>query len=614
MMRVRKLIIAELGVVFSLYPNGIRAFNNALTIDLEGTSIRGIPDDNRISGVAPLAYDVDADIFQKIQLRDNTEYEFAIILPITELEFLEGCETNKIFPFSNSGLKHIVKFNGPDSCGALEGGGYRVTGRLNFASSAGTAHLNIEIEQSISLRIPVEVLTQKLDYYDEFQQLLHQISEYSASLLICFDNATETTFGVSNDQEISPMAELMAFRRLFHNGRLGNYVLEIINNPSSKTSSVIAKENAAFVTNPDWTTLAQSAIDYDFRIGGVLQDSFVGHTPLTLPERRVRTSHDTIDNRFVKTSLMLLRDRLEHLKERMPNKYQASNNAMNNWSEELNSILFQPFWQEIGTCEQFPSSMVMANRKGYREYLMFYLAFGLSLKLESESTLLAAGGDIKPVFDLYEMWCYLMMHDLLCRLTDSTGDQELLFMNKDREFMRELVSNNQKPVKFTYSHNEKKVRLRLFFDRNFNRLDDRSTDWADSYSGVFNPDISISLEMNGIVHWLHFDAKYRINLENDTFKRDDIHKMHTYRDAVLGTRGSYVLYPGSECNSDLYIRNPDKIYRDSVLMPSVGAFALKPTESGLQAEQMQCIQMHIKNCIHSLMDKDFQYNEEHGLQ
>ena len=133
------------------------------------------------------------------------------------------------------------------------------------------------------------------------------------------------------------------------------------------------------------------------------------------------------------------------------------------------------------------------------------------------------------------------------------------------------------------------------------------------------------MEMNNIVHWLHFDAKYRLDLSkwkeelvgNDnvsSFKREDIHKMHTYRDAVLGTRGSYVLYPGSEHINELYVRNPNKAYRDNSLMPSVGAFPLKPTETDVQADQISCISLHIKHCLQALIDNNFHYKEEYGIQ
>lgn len=624
MMRLKKLTILESEVKFSIYPNGSRAFNEELMVDLDHGSIFGIPEDQDRHDVPLLAYDTNADIFQKIQIRDNSEYEFAIEMPITSREFLAACEANPLYPFSNNSLNNTVKFNGPDSCAELQGGRYRVTGRFNFENNAGTSYLDLEIEAGIKLGIPIEVLTQKLDYYEEFQQLLHQISEYSADLLIRFDNATETAFGVSPDTESSPMAELMAFRRLFRNGRLTNYIREIINNPSSKTLSIIAKEDAAFSTNPDWATLAQSAIDYEFTRGGVLQDNFNGYTPLTIPDRRIKTSFDTKDNRFVKSSLMLLRERLEHLKRRIPKKYEASKTAMQCWGEELDSLLFNPFWREVGISEEFPNSMIMINRKGYREYVMFYLAFGLSLKLDSESTLLSVGGDIKPAFHLYEMWCYLMVHDVLCDLTDSTGSPELSFTNRDKKFMKDLISKNDKPIEFSYELDGQNIDLTLYYNKDFNLIDDKATQWADSYSGVFNPDISISISLNENVHWLHFDAKYRLDLPKwkaelsgkdivASFKREDIHKMHTYRDAVLGTRGSYVLYPGSEKNRELYVRNPNKAYRDTNLMPSVGAFPLKPTESDVQKEQLKCIRMHIQNCIQGLIDNDFLYQEEYGL-
>ena len=623
-MYLKKLTIIDSGVLFSIYPNGFRAFNDDLTVDVEGDSVRGIPDDRRGNRVPLLAYDVDADVFQKIQLRDNTEYEFAIELPLTGAQFIEACELNALFPFTNGALNNIVKFNGPDSCAEITGGRYRVTGRINFENRAGTSYLDIEIEGVAQIAIPVEVLTQKLDYYDEFQQLLHQISEYSAALLIRFDTATESTFGVSSETEISPMAELMAFRRLFRNGRLPSYIREIINNPSTKTSSLVVKEDVAFVTNPDWTTLAQSAMDYDFRKGGILKENFSGFTPLTLPDRKIQISVDTKDNRFIKSSLQLLRRRLEQLKMSMPRKYAASINIMQRWSEELDSLLFNPFWHDVGDSESFPNSMVMANRKGYREYMVFYLAFGLSIKLETESTLLSVGGEIKPVFHLYEIWCYLMIHEVLCRLTNSTGNPELSFANKDKMFSKDLISKNDKPIQFTYIHDDKEAKLALFYNKNFMPLDDNATLWADSYSGVFNPDVSISIEIGDNVHWLHFDAKYRLDLSKwqsemngdavaSSFKREDIHKMHTYRDAVLGTRGSYILYPGREKINELYVRNPSKGYRDTNLMPSVGAFPFKPTENEVQSEQMECVKEHINNCIIALWGNEAPYKEEYGL-
>ena len=88
--------------------------------------------------------------------------------------------------------------------------------------------------------------------------------------------------------------------------------------------------------------------------------------------------------------------------------------------------------------------------------------------------------------------------------------------------------------------------------------------------------------------WIHFDAKYKVerirqDLEPDldsaeeeksaadheasetvkATKREDLLKMHAYRDAIRRTAGAYVLYPGDE---DLQVRE----YHE--LLPGLGAF------------------------------------------
>lgn len=623
-MRIKKLVINECGTIFSLYPNGQRVFDDTQLLALETGAIKGIPDDRPQIGVPQLVYDAESDLFQKIQLRDNTDYEFAIELPIGVNDYLVESEKEPLFPFSNTTLKDVIRFNGPDSCTELPGGRYRITGRMNFESQAGTAHLDIEAVAGDRVEIPVEVMTQKLDYHREFRQLLHQISEYSAELLINFDCATETAFGVSADEQVSSMAELMAYRRFFREGRLTKYIREIINNPSKRTFATTRKEISAFASDPDWTQLAQSAPEYDFLRGGVLKDIFSGYTPLTLPEKKIVTTWDTADNRFIKSTLQILRARLEKLKEKIPKKYASSRTAMQLWSEELDSILLNAFWTNVGNSVGFPNSMILATRKGYREYLTLFLAFGMSLKLETETTLLSDGGDIKPVFLLYEIWCYLIIHTILCNLTSSSGTPELAFANRDREFLKDLVRKNDQPVRFVYIVEGRQINIQLYYNKDFTMVNDRTALWADSYSGIFNPDISIAIEMDDVIHWLHFDAKYRLDLgkwraqllgaeETSSFKREDIHKMHTYRDALLGTRGSYILYPGRERINEIHIRNPSKAYRDANLIPSVGAFPLKPDSTGIQAEQVDCISSHIKSCIDALVANNFSYQEESGL-
>jgi len=87
---------------------------------------------------------------------------------------------------------------------------------------------------------------------------------------------------------------------------------------------------------------------------------------------------------------------------------------------------------------------------------------------------------------------------------------------------------------------------------------------------------------------LHFDAKYRVDQLTQIFgaedhpgddkptegkaKRDDLLKMHAYRDAIKRTSGSYILYPGSPAGP------PMRSYHE--VLPGLGAFSLKPSDDG----------------------------------
>jgi hypothetical protein len=89
---------------------------------------------------------------------------------------------------------------------------------------------------------------------------------------------------------------------------------------------------------------------------------------------------------------------------------------------------------------------------------------------------------------------------------------------------------------------------------------------------------------------LHFDAKYRLNFLSELFGsdepnqlqsgkssppaepvRDDLLKMHAYRDAIRRSVGAYVIYPGTE----------HELMREyHELLPGLGAFALRPAAGG----------------------------------
>ena len=118
------------------------------------------------------------------------------------------------------------------------------------------------------------------------------------------------------------------------------------------------------------------------------------------------------------------------------------------------------------------------------------------------------------------------------------------------------------------------------------------------------PDCSLRLRPDGLGRdiaaddlavWLHFDAKYRVEFAAEQFappderdgalaveaeaverlarsKREDLLKMHAYRDAIRRSAGAYVIYPGDEQ------RTPFMEHHE--VLPGLGAFPLRPGATG----------------------------------
>ena len=160
----------------------------------------------------------------------------------------------------------------------------------------------------------------------------------------------------------------------------------------------------------------------------------------------------------------------------------------------------------------------------------------------------------------------------------------------------DLKRGSEARVSFTYrTAGAKRLQVCLFYNRRFRRPSRPLETWEGSYTAFFDPDYSVLATVfdSGSTrrHWFHFDAKYRLEAreatalfevtnteigasedEEDTeydqeitriHKREDLFKMHTYRDGILGSRGAYILFPGDGTSQRLtgkdvsiFIRHP----------------------------------------------------------
>ena len=213
-----------------------------------------------------------------------------------------------------------------------------------------------------------------------------------------------------------------------------------------------------------------------------------------------------------------------------------------------------------------------------------------------------------------------------------------------------LAKGKRSRVTFIYRQGpEKTVKVALFYSRRFRRPSRNLLSWEGSYSAAFDPDYSIAITVTqGAAvqkHWLHFDAKYRLEPSelahilhdsgedviadaNDDeigyeqeisrlHRREDLFKMHTYRDGILSTRGAYILFPGDGSglrmegkNQNFFIRHPSAFEGPApYTFPSVGAFDLCP---GRNETQLPVLKAFLRNVLEAVAAGK-PYKEEQGL-
>jgi hypothetical protein len=257
---------------------------------------------------------------------------------------------------------------------------------------------------------------------------------------------------------------------------------------------------------------------------------------------------------------------------------------------ELEEFLSAPIFQEVETAQDLPTSNpVLLRKEGYREILRAFIQVEMAARLgwEGGEDVYSAGQ--RNVAILYEFWTFLQVARVLANLCDTALDLKELINPTVDGLNIVLTRGRETQLVGTVTRFERRMQVELWFNRSF----PAGTHSASSWSRRMRPDCSILIRPLGAAVddfrsvWIHFDAKYRADALVDVFgmdedaekpkmekavsKRDDLLKMHAYRDSIRRSAGAYVLYPGSEDNEF-------REYHE--LLPGLGAFALKPSEDG----------------------------------
>lgn len=334
--------------------------------------------------------------------------------------------------------------------------------------------------------------------------------------------------------------------------------------------------------------------------------------------------------------LVALFDRLEPVVAR--ERKAASLRELAAWRDRLDDLLADPVWRDVGPLRHIPfNSQVLLRRDAYRQVAQadLLIQYGLVLPWDRAQEIADEVGDIRPIFELYEYSCFFALRRILRSMCGPEEQQlEGFYLRREDRLHVDLRRGRRSRLMFSTEVEGEPVRVELFYNRSFTKPGDDKAYVDASYSTTFRPDFSVLASSGGSRHWLHFDAKYRLDVDEwveqlsadvveeveaelggegedrELFKKADLYKMHAYRDAIVGSRGAYVLFPAQNAAPTLFVRHRAPEYRATHALPSVGAFPLRP---GASADQEAALRAFLGEVFSAVAKKGASYGEESGF-
>ena len=540
-----------------------------------------------------------------------------------ELMFLEETEYQILFESSDVDatydvLYSLVKINDnhfkPFRFELGDKDTYKIAGTLNFRSYVGKSFLDVRKNGIVSKKVPIEVRSKKIDYFSQYSAMIADLSQHSLSLIFDVNSPLYQEFELDYRQKETYYEDFMFLEYLFRQENLPSIFEYLSKNLHSQLKNHIETIPISFASNVNQNTLKNIISkpnklfesDSNLKIAGKLN----GFLPYEIEQTKHEDVIDILENRFFKYFLELVSDLVEKLLESSSEGY--INDKLLYFRDEIGYCLSSKFFSHISAMEYVPfNSQILHKKEGYREIFQYFLMLEFSFRLSWDEVNDQFKGFEKKLSELYEYWCYFKLLKVLNDLSISKINFEDIFtINKDNWSIgiKRGVRSCKKFMLMLYGH---EIEIELFYNLRFSEGSRYR-----SYSLAFKPDYTLLVTVDDITNYIHFDAKYRSELEivdfydkivsekqlNDeidkrdaleekeaVFKDGDIYKMHTYKDSILKTEGSYVLYPGNKTK---------QFFESNTIIPSVGAFSLTPGNDDIEENNLE---IFIKEVLRTLL-------------
>lgn len=447
-------------------------------------------------------------------------------------------------------------------------------GFLNYENEIGRADFPIAYtKDGVQKRFTFsyDVLSTKLDYHHDWKIILQDIEqEYR---MLSLDYLRKTYHGISEGDGES--FDLIWWN-IFH-GLQEEFIRScknIIDRPRHRLRAISSYKRADQIRRFT-TTLEQQFSEHKH------EESHLYYV------EEQHTTHNTIENRFLKHTLQMIQKRYSALAKRVLelNISDSEKERIKTTADTLQFLVRNPFFRTIGKFEGLKQESLILQRdvnysKVYRTSVILRKSFNLNDGLYRMET--------KDIATLYEIWCFIQVEKVV----------KELFHEQDIDVTTDHQNRMEMHSLFTYDLG-KGEHSRIVFKNGDITLAElvynpKHTEHENDRMGIAHfesptvpqkPDIVLQLTKDDLERGMNltylFDAKYRIEQDRkgrDVPPDDAINQMHRYRDAIYYSTpqnglkkevlGGYILFPGQMTETDHFRKSVDEV--------NIGAFPLRP--------------------------------------
>ena len=464
-----------------------------------------------------------------------------------------------------------------------------LSGIINFGNEIGLSDFVIRFNDEEYLRLGIEVFPSKIDYQEDYQSIVSDVTKEVYNLVFDFLKRTYLNYQQGSRSQSTP-AEFFAVIQMLYKDFLkaADMILVKPHHMLEKNYAVIPvyKIKRLDSRGMRWLEKHPENVREDVREDGC--EIFIRNGLAV----KKQVTYDTKENRIAKYMLQqtikkLIGLRKNYQRLRRQTEY-AFVNQIDRMIHELNRRCMNPVLREIDAkADSTGMSLVFSKASGYRDLYKYYLMLQRGLSVQGDVFHIS----VKDLALLYEYWCFIKLNSLLKdRYTLVSQD---IIKTQGNGIYISLVKGSGSRVRYcnpvngesiTLSYNPKAIALPTVTQRPDNVLSLKKKGSEMQYEYIFDAKYRINMASPGTAYFLSVDHHPGPEI-------DDINTMHRYRDAIVYQNGgnffertmfgAYVLFPYG--NEEEYCKH--RFYK-SINEVNIGGLPFLPSATNLVTEML----------------------------